>query len=138
MRFFFYGTLMDVDVLSAVTGRRFRPEELVPAALAGWRCAAVPGARYPALVAAEGRLCEGVVVEGVDRRMANRLAIYEGPQYRQVSIEVETDDGRLAAAVFVPTPAMRVAKADWSFDGWRRRHKPDYLRRLASSAWQAT
>lgn len=138
MRYFFYGTLMDADVLSAVTGRRFRRHHLVPAWLHDWRCVAVPKAPYPAVVPVRGRTCDGVVIDGVDRRMARRLATYEGPLYREGEVEIETVRGeRLAAAVFLPRPSLAVAPLDWSFDAWRKRHKRRYMRRLNAPGWQA-
>lgn len=138
MRYFFYGTLMDVHVLSVVTGRRYRPSELAPARLVDWRCAAVLRARYPALVPAPGRICDGVVVDGIGRRMADRLGIYEGPEYRLEVLEVEAGDGPLAANVFLPRRSMPVDARDWSFETWRKRHKPGYMRRLTAPGWQAT
>ena len=138
MRFFFYGTLMDLDVLNAVTVHRFGPDALQPARLDGWRRVAVRDARYPALVPAEGSTCEGVVVDGIDGRMERRLVHYEGPQYRQAAVEVAVQADARPARVFVPKVGMPVDSVEWSFEAWQAEHKPDYLRRLAAPDWRAT
>lgn len=138
IRFFFYGTLMDVDVLNAVADNPFGPEDLLPARLDGWRRVAVREARYPALVPAEGRSCDGVVVENIDGRMERRLVHYEGPQYRQAAIEVTVHGKIKPARVFVPKAGMAFDTREWSFEAWQAEHKPDYLRRLAGPGWQAT
>lgn len=137
MRYFFYGTLMDPEILSLVTGRRFRGHDLVPARLADWRRAAVRGAPYPAIVPAAGRVIDGVVIDGVDHRMARRLTTYEGPGYRERVLEVDAGSDAVASRVFVPTQSMPVSRWDWSFDEWRKRHKRYYVRRLNRPGWQA-
>ena len=43
MRFFFYGTLMDRDLLSLVLGRRVEQRTLKPALLRGYRGSALKG-----------------------------------------------------------------------------------------------
>src|SRR5690606_34715685 len=75
MRYFFYGSLADPDVLAAVLGRaRVRA---VPATLDGWRRWRVAGETYPLIAPAPGERVDGVAVE-VTHAEARRLAWYEG------------------------------------------------------------
>ena len=54
MRYFFFGTLMDQDVLSVVLGRRPAPGMIRSASLAGYRRFRARCESYPVLVAASG------------------------------------------------------------------------------------
>ena len=59
MALFFYGTLMDVDVVAKVLARPFAERELVPAFLRGWRRLAVRNASYPVILPDPASRVEG-------------------------------------------------------------------------------
>ena len=50
MRFFFYGTLRDRDVMALVLGRRLPPAAFAPASLPGHARRRAKGASYPIVV----------------------------------------------------------------------------------------
>lgn len=122
MRFFFYGTLLDGTIRSAVCGRQAGRWRLRPARLAGYRRGRRPGSPYPVLVPDEVAVAEGAVVEGVGA--AERLALidYEGDGYRLVERVVDTPDGPLTAWVFLPASLPR-APLPWSLAAWRGLHR---------------
>ncbi|MBM3648603.1 MAG: gamma-glutamylcyclotransferase, partial [Alphaproteobacteria bacterium] len=82
MRFFFYGTLLDHDVMALVIGRRLPPSAFAPARLPGHVRRRAKGVSYPILVRDPGGEVAGVVVGGLTARDVDRLARYEGPRYR--------------------------------------------------------
>ena len=52
--YFFYGTLMDRDVLNIVSGLNLAPARLRPARLPGYRRVRVQDVQYPAVLRFEG------------------------------------------------------------------------------------
>ena len=63
--YFFYGTLMDRDVLNIVSGLNLAPARLRPARLPGYRRVRVQDVQYPAVLRFEGYSVEGCVVHGI-------------------------------------------------------------------------
>jgi hypothetical protein len=128
--YFFYGSLMDADVLSAVLGKRVPPTRFRPARLVGHRCLCNRRDEFPVIVADPGTDVAGVLVRGIGAAAARRLARYEGPGYALAKRSVATATGRIDAHVFVPVrPGISIGKA-WNFQAWRRRHKRRLLRAL--------
>lgn len=130
LQFFFYGTLMDEDVLRAVVGPKAYAF-LEPAVLPGWRRASVPGASYPIVVRAHGRGVEGVLAWGFDTIGRDRMIAYEGDEYDLARLPVIVRGKRVDAHVFVPRLDRPVrAGGSWDFETWQRRSKPAFLREL--------
>lgn len=128
---FFYGTLVDPDVLGLVIGRPVADSVLELATLPGWRRVRVRGASYPMLLPAPGERVEGRLWRHASAADLARLDAYEGEGYRRVICEVERGAGeRLAAQVYLPRPgALEPTEEPWDLDAWRARFKPLYLGR---------
>ena len=125
MRYFFYGSLADPDVLGLVLGRP-RPR-LAPASLAGWRRWRVAGACYPLIVPAPGETVAGAVAD-VSPAEARRLARYEGDDYILRALSVRLASGAPSTAlVFLPRPDLAHAGEPWDPELWRRRDKAGLL-----------
>lgn len=76
---FVYGTLRFPEVVVALLGRR---PTMVPAAVAGWRAAALRDRTYPGLVpAGRGEVCEGRCLLGLTRAERELLDLFEGDSY---------------------------------------------------------
>ena len=130
--YFFYGSLMDADVLSAVAGERIAPTRLVPARLPGYERLCARHSAFPLIVEDPGAEVEGVLVRGIGPAAARRLVRYEGPGYMLMKRPVTTADGRDEAFVFIPARPGRSSGKAWDFETWRRRHKRRLLRALAA------
>ncbi len=102
MRLFLYGTLLDPPLLAALAGRVV---PLTPATLHGWRRVALRGSRYPTL--RRGRETVEGALATVDRRTLARLASYEGPSYRLISVIVRTARGNMAAQAWIAPGGTR-------------------------------
>ena len=81
MRFFFFGSLRDHDVLEVVIGRSF-PHRAFPAAqLPAHRLERMAKETFPLLVAAPGSRAPGVVVEGLEAADIERIHFFESVEY---------------------------------------------------------
>lgn len=107
MNVFTYGSLMFPSVWEKVTGSRAAGG---PARLAGFSARRIRGQSYPALVAEEGSVVEGVVYENVSQAAVKRLDDFEGSFYRRLEVEVEV---KVEAGVEVieTLPARRILSA---------------------------
>jgi hypothetical protein len=135
MRFFFYGTLMDRDVLACVLARPVITAALKPATLRGWRRTAAQGVSYPVVVRDKAGLVEGVTLDGVSKAERDRLAAYEGPAYSLIQTFADFPErGPRAVFLFIPRPgAFRTVDADWSLADWQAAHKARFLAALGRS-----
>ncbi len=129
--YFFYGTLMDPDVLATIIGenRAFIGES---AWLTGYRRVFMRGATYPGLVPAADERVEGVVVRGLDAEDERRLNRFEGDAYRSADVTVQAlRSGWVRARCYLPVTTDCVDKdRPWTFADWRRRHRARYLQRI--------
>lgn len=126
MRFFFYGTLRDRDLLSLVLGRPLARDALKPALLRDWRRCPARGKTYPILVRERGAVTDGDVLDGVTATEQRRLAIYEGAGYdlTRVFATIGGGDTPLGVMMFAPSgKAPAALDGDWSLDDWRAQHK---------------
>ncbi len=79
LAYFFYGTLMDSEVLRTVIGRSIPPSNRRPAVIGGYRRVYRVGAWYPILIADTESEVEGILVTKLTVADAVRLAIFGGP-----------------------------------------------------------
>lgn len=128
---FFYGTLMDRDLLAAVIGRPVGPERLRPAVAVGWRRFRIEDRTYPTLVSAPRSSVEGRVIEGLDAEDEARILRYEGAEYRIDRLLV-SEPGRpdVTARVFLTWADVAVSSEEWDFELWFRRDKERFLNEL--------
>lgn len=129
--FFFYGTLLDHDVMALVIGRRLPPSSFVPASLKGHVRRRAKGVSYPILVRDPGGEVEGVVVSGLTRRDVERLSLYEGPNYRIAPLKVTVGGKLKTVSVFEPKEAsFQPVDGAWTVALWQGRHKRPFVARL--------
>jgi hypothetical protein len=131
MRFFFYGTLLDPDVMALVIGRRLPPSAFVSAILPGHARRRAKGATYPVVVRDLADRVRGVVVGGLTSRDVARLAAYEGPGYRIAPLKVRVGGTLATVSVFEPVVArLQPSLSPWDYTLWRGRHKRPFVARL--------
>ena len=130
--YFFFGSMMDRDVLNLVVGRMVPDADVEPATLAGYRLVHVADESYPAIVPHAGRQVEGVRVRRLTSAECERIAWFEGKEYASQMVEVTLRGGTPArAGVHLPTEALETIGGEgWDFARWRRAEK-DGLMRLA-------
>lgn len=132
--YFFYGTLMDIEVLTIVSGLSLTPMRLRPAVLQGYRRVRVQDVQYPAVYVSDDHSVEGRAVHGIPAPAAERLRLFENDGY-DLAVEpvVVGDSTRRKAAVFAASARMNLTDDDWSFEEWRRKHRRQFMLRV--NAW---
>jgi hypothetical protein len=131
MRFFFYGTLLDRDIMALVIGRRLPPSAFVAAKLEGHVRRRARGVSYPILVRAPGGEVDGMVVGGLTARDVERLSAYEGPRYRIAALKVRMSGGLRTVSVFEPLESgFQPVAGAWSLSLWQGRYKRPFFARL--------
>ncbi len=132
---FFFGTLMDPDVLALVLGRPIEDLCRGPATLTGYVRRRVRGESFPLLVPRAGGRVEGVLVEGLSRADISRLRYFEGSAYLLAPCRIITPSGIRAALAFLVDGGhggvLRDSGLAWDLDQWQQRDKPRFLVRAA-------
>lgn len=117
---FVFGTLRHAGLRAIVAGE---DPATRPASLKGHDVCAVKDAAFPMLVANEDAQADGLVLEGLSEEAMARIDFYEGIfRYRRVPVEVATDDGAVAAEVYLPPEEGLIPDGPWDFDGWITHH----------------
>lgn len=126
---FAYGTLRDVDLLSAVLGRPQRPGSIHAARAPSFRAVHYPGRIYPALVRSPGAAAEGVLIVGLSPFERDLLDAYEGEEYRRapIAIILAEEPELHEADAYLPVIAVPADAHEWSLSRWQAEHKPRVL-----------
>ena len=128
MTYFFFGTLMDREVLATVLDRPVAAGELSRAWLHGYQRVRAAGASYPVLLPAPGVVVGGVVFQPKDERDDVRIRHFEAGEYADRWLNVQLAGGRrLAARVFLALDALQATDEAWHLGPWARAHKAAFL-----------
>lgn len=127
--FFFYGTLMDRDVLARVLDRPVDDHELLPALLHGFRRVASPNVVYPRLVRTPAERVSGLALAAPRPRDLVRLHWFEDGEYDARMAEIRLADGRIIRARYFSAldDILPAGADDWCPATWLSRHKASYL-----------
>lgn len=134
--FFFFGTLMDIDVLSRVVARPVAPVEMAEGWLWGYRRHAARNAPYPVLrhhpaCHVKGRLFEP---RSVDERA--RVDHFEAEEYEPEILRVQAGTRMVPANGYLDLDdVFDVVEQDWSLNWFQTVEKPRYL--AACDGWMA-
>ena len=129
MRFFFYGTLLDPDVRTAVLGPARGRSQGSFATLPGYVRRRARHGDYPVLVRRSGRWVVGEVFDDLSAREVSLIAHFEGRSYAPVRKTVLGRDHRerLSVWVFLPARPYDATGRPWVSGTWARRGKPILL-----------
>jgi len=133
---FFYGTLMDLDVLAYLLERPVDLDDLEAATITGFQRTTAIGARYPVLVPEPGGKVEGRLLRRATVRDIARINHYESEEYLAELRTVTTGAGReVAAWLYLGLDGLAAGDLPWSLKVWRRTVKPGYF--AACDGWMA-
>jgi len=137
MRFFFFGTLRDFDVLELVVDRPAHELAISEAYLPAHRTVRLRRDPFPILIAEPDSRAEGIVVEGLTSADLDRIHFFESVEYRasEVTPILSHSGERVSAQVFAGSGRAFHDNEPWHIDDWRRRHKMTMLRE--SRLWMA-
>jgi hypothetical protein len=128
MTYFFFGTLMDRDVLAAVLDRPVASGELSRAWLRDYQRVRAATAPYPILVPAPGVVVGGVVFRPRSVRDDVRIQHFEEGEYVEHWLLVHPPGGRgLLARVFLALEVLGRTSESWHFNEWAHEHKAAFL-----------
>lgn len=125
---FFYGTLRDSDVLSAVLGPHSQEPKIRPARLEDVGVFRVRNEDYPIALPQPGATAEGLLVEGLSAEACARLAFFEDEfDYGLEDRDIEVEGRVVSAKVFIAHRDGMDPDGPWDFEGWLREHKTHFL-----------
>jgi hypothetical protein len=128
MAYFFFGTLMDREVLATVLDRAVAGDELRRAWLHGYRRVRAASVSYPILVPAAGLVVGGVVFQPKSTRDDVRIRHFEEGEYAEHWSIVRLAGGRrLAARVFLAFETLQATEEAWDLGAWASAHKTAFL-----------
>ncbi|HEX6141098.1 MAG TPA: gamma-glutamylcyclotransferase family protein [Geminicoccaceae bacterium] len=132
MAYFFFGTLMDPDVLALVLGRRLGDHDRLAAALDHHRTVRAAAKAYPVLAPERGAVTRGRVLLRPTRRDDRRIVWFEEDEYAARWCSVRLASGpSIRARVFFGLDALGRTEVPWEYGRWCREEKAGYLLRCA-------
>jgi hypothetical protein len=125
LTYFFYGSLMDRDLLEAVLGRTTSHLTFTPGWLTGYAAETAKGYTFPTLLERKGSRVDGIVTAGLTQADADRIAYYEdNDEYAARSVDVGTATTDVAAQIFMAAHPLMSSGDPWNFERWRKHDKP--------------
>ena len=124
---FVYGTLRDPDLRRAVLQRLDVPGAVVPATLAGFRAAYLPGRTYPGLVRSRRHSTPGALIFGLTRADQEALAAYEGPEYCLLRLHARISGKLIRVDIYLTWERPSALAPHWCLVRWRHEHKAKTL-----------
>ncbi|MEO1091330.1 MAG: gamma-glutamylcyclotransferase family protein [Pseudomonadota bacterium] len=126
--YFFFGTLLDADVLSIVLGRPIEPSEYHTAVLRDHQRLAVADVVYPVLRAAPGQDVPGALFSCRSLEEQRRIDHFESGEYETSKVWVRRRTCLVEALVHTDFDGVfQLLHAPWSLADWQIAHKRRYL-----------
>lgn len=125
---FFFGSLMDMDLLEVVLGRSPKKLSIRAGRILGFDRHRVDGETFPMLAPVPGGAVDGLVVEGLTRQDLDRIQYYETALYELRAFDVECQGRRIGARSFIATSRLSDSGESWDFVCWQTTEKEFTLR----------
>lgn len=123
MNLFAYGTLMDTEIMSQVSGATYLSQK---ATLLHYVRKTMCGEVYPAIIKQSGGSVDGIVYFNVSLEAFDRLDKFEGPLYVRAEVETICKKGeRVSTYTYVLTAnsAHKLSDDDWNYENFITNHK---------------
>ncbi|MEH6630529.1 MAG: gamma-glutamylcyclotransferase family protein [Halopseudomonas aestusnigri] len=124
---FFFGSLMDPDVLEIVLGRTIDQAQLKPGMLEGYRCEREVKESYPVLVPYPAGKAEILIAYDLSQIDIQRILFYETGEYDLVSFTVNDGTQRISAFGFATGEGIHTSGDTWHLNVWQKTGKGDFL-----------
>ena len=122
--FFFYGSLMDLELLEAVIDRSSAHLSFTPGWLDDHAAETARSYTFPTLVPRVGSRTHGLVTSGLSADDVARISYFEDTEYAPVAVKAGTAAGSVRAHVYMSTTSLASSGEAWAFEHWRQHHKP--------------
>lgn len=127
-RYFFFGTLMDRDVLELVLDRPVAHGALAPARLSGYRRVRILRDSFPILVEDAAAAVDGYVFTTASADEDARILYFEDYDYDLAPCLPTLHDGRVVEATYCGAEDGVLGSDElWDLERWAARHKPGFL-----------
>jgi hypothetical protein len=131
---FFFGTLMDVDVLAYLLERPLDLDDLRPASITSFCRVRAVGTSYPVLVPQQGGVVEGRLLRRATVRDIARINHYESGEYlAELHHVVTADTGEVAAWLYLGLDHLQASDEPWSLADWQGHDKAGFF--AACDGW---
>ena len=128
MRWFFFGSLMDREILEIVLDRKIDPHAFEIAFLTGYDRRRVFGESYPGLQVKAGEVVDGVIAELSAPEDEARILFFEATHYRLADVRVRTmNDKTVDARTCLDAGAIDFEDRPWDFEIWRATEERERL-----------
>lgn len=124
MRLFFFGSLMDGELMRVVLDRDIGDLQFTEAELLGYERRRAKGESFPIVVPTPGGRVEGRLVEGLTARDVACIQWYESDDYRLAPCLVGIGDRRHEAHLFLANQRLEDEGLPWHFHQWAATEKP--------------
>jgi len=125
---FVYGSLIFSELVKALTGTTFSTKGGI---LPDFKCFAVNGADYPAVVFHKGSSVKGKILLNVDDRSLEILRFYEGDEYECITASIHTENETTKALVFVWKGANARLNGSWNENRFKVTSLETYISEVA-------
>jgi hypothetical protein len=122
--FFFFGSLRDPDILSAVLGRDLAGLTVKPARLPDHKIERAAGYSFPMLTPKPGANALGSLTWGLTPEDEARIAYFEDSEYACTTIDVACDGGLVAAQVYVASAKLASSGENWDLAQFQAQDRP--------------
>ena len=126
-RYFFFGTLMDRDVLELVVDRPVAAGALQPARLDGFRRVRVRNDSFPMLLEDRRACVDGMVFRSERELDDQRILFFEDYDYALEPCRPVTVDGPVDAMFCGIDPSVDASDDPWTLEAWAIRYKTAFL-----------
>lgn len=129
--FFFFGTLMDPEVLRLVVGRTIPKRNIKGAEIDDYRRVFVQGRDFPILTPSLKSSVAGILVENLEQRDIARIDEFEDNGYCRTRCDIKMGDGTARNAwVYLATQSLIASEQEWIFEDWLRDYRSSFLARV--------
>ena len=129
---FVFGTLMDLDVLGIVLGRKIEEPFIRSATLGGFSCVRISDETYPVLVADPNAMARGGVLQNLNEADWSRIRFFESYEYELESCLIEIEGEGIVEAVYCSEGITAGAFEPWTLSWWQKHHKANFLHLISA------
>ena len=120
---FFFGSLMDKEVLEIVLGRPMDTDLLKTGTLRGYRCEREAKESYPILIPCPGGEAKVLLADSLGQEDIQRILFYETGEYDLVPFTITSDSKQVTALGFATGENIHTSGETWQLEAWQNKDK---------------
>ncbi|WP_053006130.1 gamma-glutamylcyclotransferase family protein [Kiloniella spongiae] len=124
---FFFGSLMDQDVLEIVLGRSIDIQHFKQGVLLGYQCEREAKESYPVLIPSPGKQADVLIAETLSSDDIDRILFYETGEYDFVRFTLQKNGQEIAALGFATGEGIASSGQKWHLNIWQKKDKAVFL-----------